>query len=56
MHNSTQNSNHSIYDAYSCSKTGLNAFIVLLFKEFKDTNFKTNSAAAGYTATALNNF
>jgi NAD(P)-dependent dehydrogenase (short-subunit alcohol dehydrogenase family) len=52
----TQNPRHSIYDAYSCSKTALNAFTVLLAKEFKNTNFKINSVEPGYTATDLNQF
>jgi NAD(P)-dependent dehydrogenase (short-subunit alcohol dehydrogenase family) len=56
MHSITQNPNQSLYDAYSCSKTALNAFTVLLAKEFKHTNFKINSVAPGYTATDLNNF
>jgi NAD(P)-dependent dehydrogenase (short-subunit alcohol dehydrogenase family) len=56
LHSNTQNPNQSIYDAYSCSKTALNAFTVLLAKEFKDTKFKINSVAPGYTATDLNNF
>lgn len=56
FHSNTQNPNHSIYDAYSCSKTALNAFTVLLAKEFKNTKFKINSVAPGYTATDLNNF
>lgn len=56
FHSSTQNPNQAIYDAYSCSKTALNAFTVLLTKEFRNTNFKINSVAPGYTATDLNQF
>ncbi len=56
MHSHTQNPVHSMYDAYSCSKTALNAFTVLLAKECKDTNFKINAVEPGYTATDLNNF
>ncbi len=56
LHSNTQSPNQSIYDAYSCSKTALNAFTVLLAKEFKNTRFKINSVAPGYTATDLNNF
>ena len=56
IHSSTQNPNYAIYDAYSCSKTALNAFTVLLAKEFKNTNFKINSVTPGYTATDLNHF
>lgn len=56
FHSNTQNPGHSIYDAYSCSKIALNAFTVLVAKEFKGTNFRINSVAPGYTATDLNNF
>lgn len=56
LHSHTQNPVHSMYDAYSCSKTALNAFTVLLAKEFKDTNFKINAVEPGYTATDLNHF
>ncbi|MEO5592693.1 MAG: SDR family oxidoreductase [Chitinophagaceae bacterium] len=56
FHSTTQNPNQAIYDAYSCSKTALNAFTVLLTKEFRNTNFKINSVAPGYTATDLNQF
>ena len=54
IHNSTQNPNYTIYDAYSCSKTALNAFTVMLANEFKHTKFKINSVTPGYTATDLN--
>lgn len=56
VHNGTQNPNYKIFDAYSCSKTALNAFTVMLAKEFSDTKFKINSATPGYTATDLNSF
>jgi NAD(P)-dependent dehydrogenase (short-subunit alcohol dehydrogenase family) len=63
IHNSSENPNYKIYDAYSCSKTALNAFTVMLANEFKDTNlpvgrqgFKINSVSPGYTATDLNHF
>ena len=56
LHNSTQNPNYEIYDVYSCSKTALNAFTVMLANEFKNTNFKINSVTPGYTATDLNQF
>ncbi|MEO6838646.1 MAG: SDR family NAD(P)-dependent oxidoreductase [Ginsengibacter sp.] len=56
FHSITQNPNQAIYDAYSCSKTALNSFTVLLAKEFRNTNFKINSIAPGYTATDLNQF
>lgn len=63
LHSNTQNPNFAIYDAYSCSKTALNAFTVMLANELKDTNlpagrqsFKINSVTPGYTATDLNDF
>jgi NAD(P)-dependent dehydrogenase (short-subunit alcohol dehydrogenase family) len=55
-HSNTQNPNFKIYDAYSCSKTALNAFTVLLANELRDDKFKINSITPGYTATDLNNF
>jgi NAD(P)-dependent dehydrogenase (short-subunit alcohol dehydrogenase family) len=54
VHNNTQNPNYGIYDAYSCSKTALNAFTVMLANEMRNTNFKINSISPGYTATDLN--
>ncbi|WP_183560461.1 SDR family oxidoreductase [Mucilaginibacter sp. SP1R1] len=54
VHSSTQNPNYGIYDAYSCSKTALNAFTVLLANEMRNANFKINSVSPGYTATDLN--
>jgi NAD(P)-dependent dehydrogenase (short-subunit alcohol dehydrogenase family) len=56
IHSNTENPNYKIYDAYSCSKTALNAFTVMLANEFRGTNFKINSITPGYTATDLNNF
>lgn len=56
IHNSTQNPNYKIYDAYSCSKTALNAFTVMLANEFQNTSFRINSVSPGYTATDLNQF
>lgn len=56
IHGNTQNSNFEAYDAYSCSKTALNAFTLMLANEFKNTNFKINSVTPGYTATDLNHF
>jgi NAD(P)-dependent dehydrogenase (short-subunit alcohol dehydrogenase family) len=56
VHNTTQNPNYKIYDAYSCSKTALNAFTVMLANELGDSSFKINSVTPGYTATDLNNF
>jgi NAD(P)-dependent dehydrogenase (short-subunit alcohol dehydrogenase family) len=56
VHNSTENPNYKLYDAYSCSKTALNAFTVLLANQFSNTRFKINSVTPGYTATDLNNF
>ena len=54
VHKNTQNPNYGIYDAYSCSKTALNAFTVMLANEMGNTNFKINSVSPGYTATDLN--
>jgi len=51
IHNNRQNPNYDIFDAYSCSKTALNAFTVMLANEFRNTNFKINSVSPGYTAT-----
>ena len=45
-----------MYAAYSCSKTALNAFTVMLAKEFLGTSFKINSVEPGYTATNLNQY
>ena len=56
IHSDTQNSNYKIYDAYSCSKTALNAFTVMLAYEFSGANFRINSVTPGYTATGLNQF
>lgn len=63
LHNSVSNPNFGIYDAYSCSKTALNAFTVMLANELRDANlpngqagFKINSVTPGYTATDLNQF
>lgn len=56
IQSNSQNPNHRIYDAYSCSKTALNAFTVLLSKEFQDTNFKIISVEPCYTATNLNQY
>ena len=54
LHSSTLNPNYKIYDAYSCSKTALNAFTVMLANEFRNTNFRINCVSPGYTATDLN--
>ena len=56
IHNRRLNPNFEIYDAYSCSKTALNAFTVMLANEFRNTKFKINSVTPGYTATDLNHF
>jgi NAD(P)-dependent dehydrogenase (short-subunit alcohol dehydrogenase family) len=53
-HSNTQNPNYTIYDAYSSSKTALNAFTVMLANEYSNTTFKINSVTPGYTATDLN--
>ncbi|HUX61192.1 MAG TPA: SDR family NAD(P)-dependent oxidoreductase [Ignavibacteriaceae bacterium] len=55
-HNSTLNPNYKIYDAYSISKTALNAFTVMLANELKNLGFRINSVSPGYTATDLNQF
>jgi NAD(P)-dependent dehydrogenase (short-subunit alcohol dehydrogenase family) len=52
----SRNSNWDIYNAYSSSKTALNAFTVMLANEMRNTNFKINSVCPGYTATDLNQF
>ncbi|GAA4299680.1 SDR family oxidoreductase [Compostibacter hankyongensis] len=52
----TSNPHHRIYDAYSCSKTALNAFTVMLARALEDTAFRINSVGPGYTATGLNQF
>jgi NAD(P)-dependent dehydrogenase (short-subunit alcohol dehydrogenase family) len=41
---------------YSASKAALNMLTVQLARLLSDTNIKVNSAAPGYTATALNDF
>ena len=56
IHNRRQNSNYELFDAYSCSKTALNAFTVMLANEFRNTNFKINSVTPGYTATDFNQY
>lgn len=57
LHSSlTGNPAREMYDAYSCSKTALNAFTVMLAYEFRGTNFKINSVEPGYTATDLNQY
>ena len=52
----TTNPNRGLYDAYSCSKTALNAFTVMLANELKGTGFRINSVTPGYTATNLNQY
>ena len=56
IHNKRQNPNYDFFDAYSCSKTALNAFTVMLANEFRNTNFKINSVTPGYTATDFNQY
>jgi NAD(P)-dependent dehydrogenase (short-subunit alcohol dehydrogenase family) len=57
MHSSTtRNPNWKNFDAYSCSKTALNAFTVMLANECRNTNFKINSVSLGYPATDLNGY
>jgi len=52
----SSSSDFAIYAAYSCSKTALNAFTVMLAKELRDTNFRINSVEPGFTATNLNQY
>jgi len=56
VHSNTLNPNYKIFDAYSTSKTALNAFTVMLANELRDANFKINSVSPGYTATDLNQY
>jgi len=51
----TTNPNHRIYDAYSSSKTALNAFTVLLARNLEE-QVKVISVEPGYTATHLNDY
>ncbi len=44
------------YFAYCASKAAVNMMTVALARELRDTRIKVNSAAPGYTATALNNY
>ena len=54
LHSRTLNPNYKVYDAYSSSKTALNAYTVMLANELREANFKINSVSPGYTATDLN--
>jgi NAD(P)-dependent dehydrogenase (short-subunit alcohol dehydrogenase family) len=54
IHNHNQNPNFGRYDAYSCSKTALNAFTVMLANELREDGFRVNSVTPGFTATDLN--
>ncbi len=57
LHSSLSRSpNWKNFDAYSCSKTALNAFTVMLANELRNTPFTIKSVAPGYTATDLNQF
>jgi NAD(P)-dependent dehydrogenase (short-subunit alcohol dehydrogenase family) len=56
IHNNRQKPNYELFDVYSCSKTALNAFTVMLANEFRNTNFKINSVTPGYTATDFNQY
>jgi NAD(P)-dependent dehydrogenase (short-subunit alcohol dehydrogenase family) len=51
-----RNPNWDLYDAYSCSKTALNAFTVALANAYRNSKFRINSVTPGYTATDLNQF
>jgi NAD(P)-dependent dehydrogenase (short-subunit alcohol dehydrogenase family) len=56
IHLKRQNPNYELFDAYSCSKTALNAFTVMLANELRNTGFKINSVTPGYTATDFNQY
>lgn len=56
IQSNTKNPNRGLYDAYSCSKTALNAFTVMLANELRGAGFKINSVTPGYTATNLNQY
>ncbi len=49
-----RNPNWDNFDAYSCSKTALNAFTLALANQFRNTKIRINSVTPGYTATDLN--
>ena len=49
-----RNSNWDHFDAYSCSKTALNAFTLALANQFRNSKFRINSVTPGFTATDLN--
>jgi NAD(P)-dependent dehydrogenase (short-subunit alcohol dehydrogenase family) len=52
-----RNPNWDNYDAYSCSKTALNAFTLALANQFRrEPKFRINSVTPGFTATDLNQF
>ncbi|GAB3364222.1 SDR family NAD(P)-dependent oxidoreductase [Arachidicoccus ginsenosidivorans] len=55
-HLKDERSNYLRYDAYSATKTALNALTVLMAGQFRGTSFKINSVTPGYTATNLNNY
>lgn len=54
LHNNRLTPNFDLYDVYSCSKTAMNAFTVMLANELRDMNFRVNSVTPGFTATDLN--
>jgi NAD(P)-dependent dehydrogenase (short-subunit alcohol dehydrogenase family) len=49
-----RNPNWDNFDAYSCSKTALNAFTLALANQFRNTKFRINSVTPGFTSTDLN--
>ncbi|HTR28630.1 MAG TPA: SDR family NAD(P)-dependent oxidoreductase [Puia sp.] len=52
-----RNPNWDNYDAYSCSKTALNAFTLALANQFRrEPKFRINCVTPGFTATDLNQF
>jgi len=52
--NSSPNSTSRLQLAYNSSKSALNALTIQFAREFKNTPFKINSAAPGFTATDMN--
>jgi NAD(P)-dependent dehydrogenase (short-subunit alcohol dehydrogenase family) len=51
-----RNPNWDLYDAYSSSKTALNAFTLALANAYRNSKYRINSVTPGYTATDLNGF
>ena len=51
-----RNPNWDLCDAYSASKTALNAFTVVLANAYRNSKYRIDSVTPGYTATDLNGF